>query len=51
MATLTITAPKNLKELKKRFPDVNWNEIMKQGIIKKLEELKKFEKLKKEGKI
>ena len=51
MATLTITAPENLKELKKRFPHVNWNEIMKQGILKKLEELKKFEKLKSEGKI
>ncbi len=51
MATLTITAPKDLKRIKKEYPHINWNEIMKQGILDKLKELQKFEKLKQEGKI
>ena len=46
MATFTISAPKELAELRKRFPGVNWNEVMKSGIIKRLNELNKFEDLK-----
>ena len=49
MATFTISAPKELEGLRKRFPLVNWNEVMKQGILKRLEELEKFEELKKKG--
>ncbi len=49
MATLTISAPKELKELKRKYPDVDWNEVMKRGILKRLEELKKFNELKKKG--
>lgn len=49
MATLTISTPKELQELKKKYPKVNWNEVMKQGIIKRLQELKKFEELQKRG--
>jgi hypothetical protein len=51
MATLTITAPKGFEEAKKEFPHINWNEVLKQGILQRLEELKKFEQLKREGKI
>ena len=49
MATFTVSAPKELEELKKKYPTINWNEVAKQGILKKLEELKKFEELKKKG--
>jgi len=49
MATFTISAPKELERLRKEYPEVNWNEVMKQGILKRLAELKKFEELKKKG--
>lgn len=49
MATFTISAPKELKRLRKEYPEVNWNEVMKRGILKRLEELKKFEELKNKG--
>ncbi|MFH0752438.1 MAG: hypothetical protein V1914_02455 [archaeon] len=46
MATITVSAPKGFDEAKKRFPETNWNEVLKAGILKRLEELKKFEELK-----
>jgi hypothetical protein len=49
MATFTVSAPKEYEKLKKKYPTVDWNEVAKQGILKKLEELKKFEELKKKG--
>lgn len=49
MATFTISAPKELERLRKEYPDVNWNEVMKRGILNRLEELKKFEELKARG--
>lgn len=49
MATFTISAPKELERLKKKYPTINWNEVIKRGILKRLEELKKFEELKKKG--
>jgi len=49
MATLTISLPEGFEAAKKRFPTINWNEVLKQGILKRLGELKKFEELKKKG--
>ncbi len=49
MATFTLSAPQELEELKKKYPKVDWNEVIKQGILRRLEELKKFEELKKRG--
>jgi hypothetical protein len=49
MATITISAPKELEKLKEEFPEVNWNEVMKRGILKRLEELRKFEQLRERG--
>jgi len=51
MATLTISTPKELETLKKKYPKIDWNEVMKQGILKRLQELQKFEKLQKRGDI
>jgi len=51
MATLTISVPEKFNELKKRFPDVDWNEVLKRGLLKRLDELKKFEELKQRGEL
>ena len=48
MPTITLSMPEEFEKAKKKYSQVNWNELIKQGIIKKLEE---FEKLKEEGKI
>ena len=44
MATLTISAPKELNKIRKQFPKIDWNEVMKIGILNRLKELKQFEK-------
>ena len=49
MATFTISAPKELARLQEKYPEINWNEVMKQGILKRLKELQKFEELQKKG--
>jgi len=51
MATITISLPKEFEDAKRRFPETNWNEVMKRGILKRLEELKKFEELKNRGEL
>ena len=51
MPTITLSLPKEFEEAKKRFPEVNWNEILKAGILKRLAELKKLEELKKQGEL
>lgn len=48
MATITVHVPE-LKRLRKEYPTVNWNEVMKRGILRRLEELKKFDELKSKG--
>ena len=49
MATFTISSPKELERLRKKHPEIDWNEVMKQGILRRLKELQKFEELKKKG--
>ncbi len=49
MATLTLSMPKEFTEAKKKYPDINWNEVVKAGILKRLRELEKFDELKKKG--
>ena len=49
MGTLTVSVPEEFLEAKKKYPHVNWNEVLKQGILKRLAELKKFEELKRKG--
>jgi len=49
METLTISTPKELEQLKKKYPTVNWNKVMKQALLKKLEQLKQFEQFQKRG--
>ena len=51
MATITLSMPKRYIRAKKEFPEVNWNEVMKSSILKRLNEIKKFEDLKKRGEL
>ncbi len=51
MATITLSMPKRYVTAKKEFPEVNWNEVMKASIIKRLHEVKKFEDLKRRGEL
>ena len=51
MATITVSLPKEFDEAKKKFAEVDWNEVIKRGILKRLNELKKFEELKNKGEI
>lgn len=43
--------PDEFEKAKSKFPEVDWNEVIKQGILKRLGELKKFEELKKRGEL
>lgn len=51
MAIFTISAPRELQDLRKKYPSVDWNEVMKIGILKRLRELQSLEKLKKRGEL
>ncbi|MBU0757640.1 MAG: hypothetical protein KKF44_06225 [Nanoarchaeota archaeon] len=42
MERFTISVSKEFKEKLDRHPDINWPEVMKQGIIKKLETLERL---------
>ena len=49
---MTVSVPDELlAKFKKEFPEVNVAEVVRRAIIKKVEELEKFEKLKSQGKI
>ena len=49
MKRFTVSIPKELKGRLDKRQDVNWPEVMKQGIIKKLNQLEKFEELVSKG--
>ena len=50
MPKMTVSVPDELLErLRKSHPEINWAEVVRRGIIKKVEELEKFEELKRKG--
>ena len=49
MKRFTVSIPKELKEKLDKNPNVNWPEVAKQGILKKLKQLEKFEELVNKG--
>ena len=49
MKRLTISIPEELKAKLDKLPEVNWPEVLKTGIIRKLEQLEKFEELVSKG--
>lgn len=51
MTTITLSLPKEFEEAKSKFPEVDWNEVIKRGVLKRLNELKKFEELKSRGEL
>ena len=51
MATFTVSIPKELKKKIDNHPEVNWAEYLKKRFEVRMEELRKFEKLKNSGKI
>ena len=51
MKRFTVSIPKELKERLDKMPDVNWPEVAKQAILKKLKQIEKFEDLVNRGKI
>jgi len=51
MKRFTVSIPKELKERIDKMPHINWPQIAKQGVLKKLKQLQKFERLVNQGKI
>ena len=51
MATFTVSIPEELKKKIDQHPEVNWAEYLKKRFEVRMEELRKFEKLKNSGKI
>jgi len=51
MKRVTFSIPKELKKELDKFPEVNWREVIKAGIKKKIAKLEKFERLENEGRL
>ncbi len=50
MPKMTVSVPDELLEkLRKMHPEINWAEVVRRGIIRKVEELEKLEQLKAKG--
>ena len=49
MAKLTLSIPNGLKERFDKMPEVNWSEVIRRGIKRKVEQIERFEQLEKEG--
>ena len=50
MPRMTVSIPDEiLEKFRKKYPEINVAEVVRRGIIRRVEELEKFEKLKKEG--
>ena len=51
MATFTVSIPQELKKKIDEHPEINWTEYLKKRFEIRMKELKKFEELKKSGKV
>ncbi len=45
MATITISLPEEFNEIRKKFPETNWNEVLKIAIMKRLIKIEKIKEL------
>lgn len=45
MATITISLPKEFDEIKRKFPEINWNEVLKRAIIKRMIKIEKLKEI------
>ena len=51
MATITLSIPDELKRRMDALPEVKWSEIFRNIIIRKVEQLKKFEQMVERGEL
>jgi len=51
MPTFTVSIPKELKKKMDQLPEVNWPEYLKKRILERAKEFKKFEELRRAGKL
>ena len=51
MKRFTVSIPKELKKRLDAFPDINWPEVVKEGIKEKVSKLEKFEELENRGEL
>jgi len=49
MPMVTISIPKNLKEEMKKYPEINWSELLKQRMKKRAIALQKFDQKRKKS--
>ena len=45
MVSVTISVPEEIRELMKRFPEINWSGLVRKSIIEKARELQMKEKM------
>ena len=51
MVNLTLTVPKELKDIMDEFPEINWSEVARQAFKNKIEDLRFLNKFKAESKL
>ncbi len=51
MATVTLSIPEDMKRLMDAMPEVKWSEVFRSILIRKVKQLKKFEKMVERGEI
>jgi hypothetical protein len=51
MATVTVHVSQELKDYMNSMPNIKWSNVFRMGITRKLDQLRKLEKLEREGKI
>ncbi|MDP1694305.1 MAG: hypothetical protein Q8L34_02080 [Candidatus Woesearchaeota archaeon] len=51
MATITIAVSEKEKKFMDEHPEIKWSEVLRNAILHKLEQLKKFEELVKRGEL
>jgi hypothetical protein len=49
MKRFTVSIPEVLKKKIDKMPEVNWAEVAKQGVLKKLQQLERFDEIEKRG--
>ena len=45
MVSITLSVPEDIREIMKRFPEINWSGLVRKSIIEKAQELKTKEEL------
>lgn len=46
MVSITVSVPEDVRELMKKFPEMNWSGFVKKSIIEKARSLEKLEEMK-----